>query len=331
MTTTIRAATRAYCERSDRRAAISYGGTFAVYFATLWLALGHAATWWLVIPLVLINGLSAVRLYVLQHDCGHGSLFTARRLNDLAGYGLSTFTLTPYRVMQVNHNTHHSHIGNLEAREAGEIFTMTVAEWNAAGPGQRLRYRLYRNPFVLIPVGGFFVYAIRYRWPRNTARIGVAEVLVQDAFVLAWVGAIWWGFGPAGLWVYLGTVMTAGMTGVWLVYLQHNFEDTYWDRRPALNPVQAALQGSSALDLGWLFDLATGNIAYHDLHHFNARIPSYNLRRCHRDLRDRFGLRVIRWPEAMASFRLKLWDEAAGRLVPFPTDPTAPAAGAMPR
>ncbi|WP_116133606.1 fatty acid desaturase [Tropicimonas sp. IMCC34043] len=323
MTTSIREITRTYCNRSDRMAAISFFGTFAVYFTTLWLALTYSRTWWIVVPLIVVNGLSGVRLYVLQHDCGHASLFGSRARNDLAGYALSTFTLTPYRAMQFNHNRHHSHIGNLEAREAGEIFTMTLAEWTRASPLQRLRYRIYRNPFFLIPVGGIFVYAIRYRWPRNAARVGRAGVLLQDLFVLLWVGMIWWGFGSAGLWVYFGTVMTAGMTGVWLVYLQHNFEDTYWDRKPDLSPVQAALQGSSALDLGWLFDLATGNIAYHDIHHFNARIPSYNLRRCHRQIRDRYDLRVIRWPEALASFRLKLWDEDTGRLVPFPPSKTA--------
>jgi omega-6 fatty acid desaturase (delta-12 desaturase) len=318
MTMTIRQRTRLYCERDTRKAALSYFGTFAVYFSTLWLALTNADTWYIVIPLVVVNGLSGVRLYVLQHDCGHASLFETRRQNDLAGYGLSTFTLTPYRAMQVNHNEHHSHIGNLESREAGEIFTMTLKEWEQATPLQRLGYRLYRNPFILIPAGGLFVYALRHRWPRNTMRIGAREVLIQDAFVLLWVGLIGMGFGVTGLLVYLGTVVTAGMTGVWLVYLQHNFEDTYWDRKPDLDPTIAALQGSSALDLGWLFDLATGNIAYHDIHHFNARIPSYNLRRCHQDIREEYDLRVINWPEAMASFRLKLWDEENERLVRFP-------------
>jgi hypothetical protein len=124
--------------------------------------------------------------------------------------------------------------------------------------------------------------------------------------------------GLPGLIIYAGTVFTAGCIGVFLVYLQHNFEDTWWDRKPDLNPARAALQGSSALDLGWWWDLGTGNIAYHDIHHFNANIPSYRLRKCHRALREKYEVQTIRWPEAIRSFTLKLWDEDQERLVPFP-------------
>jgi hypothetical protein len=123
-----------------------------------------------------------------------------------------------------------------------------------------------------------------------------------------------------GLIIYAGTVFTAGCIGVFLVYLQHNFEDTWWDRKPDLNPARAALQGSSALDLGWWWDLGTGNIAYHDIHHFNANIPSYRLRKCHRALREKYEVQTIRWPEAIRSFTLKLWDEDQERLVPFPRE-----------
>jgi omega-6 fatty acid desaturase (delta-12 desaturase) len=136
--------------------------------------------------------------------------------------------------------------------------------------------------------------------------------------VLAWVGLIFAGYGWSGLGVYGLTVLVSGCIGVFLVYLQHNFEDTYWDRKPDLDYERATLQGSSALDLGWWWDLGTGNIAYHDIHHFNPRIPLYNLRKCHRDLRKEMDIRTIGWPEALRSFRLKLWDEDAERLVPFP-------------
>jgi omega-6 fatty acid desaturase (delta-12 desaturase) len=259
-----------------------------------------------------------VRLYVLQHDCGHLSLFERRDWNIWAGYGLSTFTLTPFRAMQVNHNTHHAHLGNLEERESGEIHTMTLREWEEAGPLRRLGYRIYRNPLFLLPVGGAFAYLIRYRWPKNAGRIGWTGVMIHNALLVLWLALIWAGWGMTGLTVWLATAVTAGIIGVFLVYLQHNFEDTYWDRKPDLNIEQAALQGSSALDLGWWWDLGTCNIAYHDIHHFNPRIPSYRLRQCHRALRGPYALRTIEWPEAIRSFRLKLWDEDAGALVPFP-------------
>ncbi len=325
----IRAFTREWTVRDDRLAAISYFGTFAFYFFTLWLTISLWPTPWAVVPLIVINALSGVRLYVLQHDCGHGSLFTTKARNDLAGHGLSVFSLTPYRAMQYNHNEHHSHLGNLDERDTTEIFTMTLAEWNAADFWKRLRYRLYRNPAILIPIGGVFTYVLAYRWPKNAARTGVAAVVGQNLGLAVWVALIWALAGSPGLTVYGATVLVAACTGVFMVYLQHNFEDTWWDRKPQLNPARAALQGSSALDLGWLWDLATGNIAYHDIHHFNANIPSYRLRKCHRALRARYDVQTIGWIEAFRSFTLKLWDEKQGRLVPFPRA-VAPATTGQP-
>ena len=315
---TIREFTSAYTTKDNRLASLSYFGTFAVYFGTLQAAVAVADNLFLAAPLIVLNALAGVRLYVLQHDCGHNALFGSRWMNDLAGYGLSTFTLTPYRAMQYNHNMHHQHVGDLDERRAGEIHTMTLAEWHRATLAQRLWYRIYRNPVFLIPVGGLFTYVLRYRWPKSTLRVGVAGVMAHNAALLAWVGLIWALAGATGLWVYAATVFVAACVGVFLVYLQHNFEDTYWDRKPDHRLRDAVIQGSSALDLGWWFDLATGNIAYHDLHHDNPRIPSYRLRKCHRDARAVFDLPTIRWPEALRSFSLKLWDEDADRLVPFP-------------
>jgi omega-6 fatty acid desaturase (delta-12 desaturase) len=316
----IRAFTRDWTARDDRIASLSYFGTFAVYFFTLWLAVQAWPTWWLVGPLIVVNAFAGVRLYVLQHDCGHGSLYSSKRANDLAGHGLSVFTLTPYRVMQFNHNEHHSHLGNLEERDTTEIFTMTLREWEEAGFWERLRYRLYRNPLLMIPVGGLLTYVLVYRWPKNAGRIDAVGVILHNLGLALWIWAIWAMAGLPGLIIYAGTVFTAGCIGVFLVYLQHNFEDTWWDRKPDLNPARAALQGSSALDLGWWWDLGTGNIAYHDIHHFNANIPSYRLRKCHRALREKYEVQTIRWPEAIRSFTLKLWDEDQERLVPFPRE-----------
>ena len=128
-----------------------------------------------------------------------------------------------------------------------------------------------------------------------------------------------------GIGVYLGVTVLAGMIGVFLVYLQHNFEDTYWDRKPALDFRRATLQGSSCLNLGWWWDLGTGNIAYHDIHHFMPAIPSYRLRKCHFALPPELEMPRIEWPEALRSFRLKLWHEDEGRLVPFPQTPRGAA------
>ena len=314
----LRAYTRQYTDKDNRIAALSYFGTFAVYFASLYLAIAHVDLWYVMGPAGIVHAFSAVRLYVLQHDCGHHSLFETRAQNEWAGHGLSPFTFAPFEVMKQNHNLHHAGVGNLEHRETGEIHTMTLREWNAAGFWERLVYRLYRNPFILVPVGAFFTYFIRYRWPKNTLRFGVGGVLLHNLAIAAWLALIYALAGWTGLGVYFAFSFLGGMIGVFLVYLQHNFEDTYWDRRPDLDPQLAALQGSSALDFGWAFDLAVACITLHDIHHFNARIPSYRLRACHYNLPPEYAPRRIKFPEAVAALNLKLWDEEAQRLVPFP-------------
>ena len=321
----IRERLQLYIQKDDRIGAVSLFGTFAVYFASLYLAIVNVETWFILLPMMILNAFSAVRLYVVQHDCGHASLFKQRKHNDWAGEALSVLTFAPYPAMRHNHNLHHSNIGNLEARETGEINTMTLREWNEAGFWQRLQYRLYRNPFILIPVGSLFTYFIRYRWPKSAEEM-VGSVLRHNLMIAGYMAGLYVLFGWTGILIWFLSSFIGGMLGVFMVYLQHNFEDTYWDRKPDLDPRIAALQGSSALDLGWWMDLGSANIAYHDIHHFNARIPHYRLRKCHQAIRKEYDLPTIRWPEALRSFTLKLWDEDQERLVPFPKAPTRGAA-----
>ena len=317
----MRAHIKRYTGKSDVIGALSLGGTVAVYILALaaGAAAAQAGLWWALVPMVVVLAFASVRLYVLQHDCGHYSLFATRPLNDWAGYLLSVFSFTPYRVMQYNHNMHHAYLGNLEHRETTEVYTMTLREWQQAGWGKRLWYRLYRNPLLMLPLGGFFTYFIAYRWPRNTAQVGATGVIVHNLMIAGLLLAIWATLGGSGLAVWFAASLLGGTIGVFLVYLQHNFEETYWDRKPDLDFRKATLIGSSSLDLGWLWDLGSGNIAYHDLHHFNPAVPSYRLRRCQKELPADLQMHdVIRWPEALRSLRLKLWDEERSRLVPFP-------------
>ncbi|MEQ9694090.1 fatty acid desaturase [Shimia sp. SDUM112013] len=313
----IRERLKPFTEKNDRLGALALFPTFGVYFISLYLAITQVDNFLVLVPMMVLNAFSAVRLYVLQHDCGHASLFKSRKHNDWAGEALSVLTFAPYAAMRHNHNLHHSHLGNLDHRDTGEIHTMTLREWNAASPWQRLQYRLYRNPFILIPVGSLFTYFIRYRWPKNAGEMA-GSVIVHNIAIAAYMAGLYLLFGWTGVLIWFLSSFIGGMIGVFMVYLQHNFEDTYWDRRPDLDPRIAALQGSSALDLGWWMDLGSANIAYHDIHHYNARIPHYNLRKAHQEIREEYELRTIHWPEALRSFRLKLWDEDQGRLVPFP-------------
>lgn len=326
--TTIRDYTKSYAFKSDAKGALSFFATFAVYFAALILGALYARTVWISGPAVVVLAFASVRLYVLQHDCGHYSLFRTRLLNDAAGYVLSVFSLTPFRVMQHNHNLHHAYLGNLEHRETTEVYTMTLREWHEAPFLTRLWYRLYRNPVVMLSLGGIYTYFFAYRWPRNTREVGVGGVIVHNLLLAGFVTLVYLMLGVPGLAVLGLSAVLAGVIGVFLVYLQHNFEDTYWDRKPDLDFRKATLEGSSSLDLGHWWDIGTGNIAYHDLHHFNPGIPSYRLRKCQKNLPDELKCHdVIRWPQAIASFRLKLWDESRENLVPFPKKR---AAGAVP-
>lgn len=314
----LRTYTRQFTQKDNRLALLSMGTTFAVYFASLYLAITYVNLWYVMVPMGIVHGIAAVRLYVLQHDMGHHSLFETRMQNEIAGNIVSPFTFAPFEVMKQNHNLHHANIGNLDHRETGEINTMTVAEWNAAGFWQRLTYRLYRNPLILVPLGSLFTYFIRYRWPKNTTRFGVMGVLLHNLAIAGFIAGLYALFGLTGVTVWFVFSLIGGMMGVFLVYLQHNFEDTYWDRRPGLDPQVAALQGSSALDFGWWFDTMVACITLHDIHHFNARIPSYRLRKCHYGLPAEYAPRRIKFPEAVAALNLKLWDEEKGRLVAFP-------------
>ena len=228
----IRRFTRDWTKRDDRLAALSYFGTFVVFFSSMALALALWDVWYLQSAAIVVNAVCIVRLYVLQHDTGHNSLFSTTRRNGWAGHGLSVFTVTPFTVMQHNHNAHHSHLGNLDARWSTEIFTMTVDEWNEAGFWSRLHYRLYRNPFLMLPVGGFFTYAFAYRWPKNSASIAPWQVIMHNIGLAAWIGLWWWFGGVQGVVTYFTILFVAGCLGVFLVYLQHNFEDTWWDRKP---------------------------------------------------------------------------------------------------
>lgn len=319
--TDIREFTKRYARKSDAMGTVSFLGSLAAYGAALLLAAHPATPLAVSALLVVVLAFASVRLYVLQHDCGHASLFATKWLNDAAGYVLSVFSLTPFRVMQYNHNQHHAYLGNLDHRETTEVYTMTLREWQAAPWHTRLWYRTYRNPAIMLSLGGIFTYFVAYRWPKNTLKVGAGGVIAHNLAVVGYVWLIWTVLGWPGVTVWFLSGVVAGVIGVFLVYLQHNFEETYWDRKPELNFRKATLIGSSSLDLGHWWDIGTGNIAYHDLHHYNPQIPSFNLRHCQNDLPEELRMHdVISWPQALASFRLKLWDEDAGKLVPFPAE-----------
>ena len=314
----IREISRAYTTRNNKIAALNVIANLAAYFLLLWLAITYADHWYLLLPLSVAVSFSAVRLYMLQHDCGHGAYFRSRRLNDTIGRILAPITLAPYNATKYNHNQHHAHIGDLDRRDTGEIYTMTLAEYCAAPLWKRFGYRLYRNPLILFVIGPAFIFLVQYRFPKNGIKSGVLDVLRNNLAIVLYLAGLYYLFGATALWVLGGCVVIAGMIGAMIPYVQHNFETMYWDRKPALKFEEAALRSSAVLDFGRIYNFLTANIAYHDLHHLNANIPCYNLRNCYDAVEHLLDSKKIGFIQALGCMRWKLWDETQKKLVPFP-------------
>lgn len=269
--------------------------------------------------LAAIAALFLVRLFVLFHDCVHGSLFPKRGVNTFCGYILGLLVFTPFDDWRFSHLRHHASYADLDARGFGDIWTLTRAEYNEASPAKRLAYRLYRNPTILLGLGALFSFVLRYRLPTRKAkrkeRVSVlfTNLLIVVVMLLA-AGTIGW---RTYFLVQLPVIWLAGAMGIWLFYVQHQFEGVYWARREQWDALRAAMEGSSFYALPPLLRWFSANIGYHHVHHLNARIPNYRLRDCHESspaLRDKPALTIRR---SLSGVRLKLWDEERKELVGF--------------
>ncbi len=317
---TLRQKTRLYATPNNTRACFELIGTIGVFFIAAFVALETIGSVWLQTPFILIGGLCVLRIGVLQHDCGHNSFFTSKRANTVIGTILSGFCLIPFRSTQYNHNRHHAHIGDLEHRESSEFFVMTKAEYLQATPRARLGYRIYRSPITLFLLGPFLIFMLRYRWPKNIDKTGIMDAMITNAMLVGSTIGVFYFYGGIGLLVMFIMLMIGGGLAIFLFYVQHNFETTYWDRKPDLQFDEAALNGTSVIDFGAWFDFAVGYITYHDLHHLNAGIPFYRLAGCYRAIAEDMSptqTRIGLWA-ALGCVRCKLWDEDQMRMVGFP-------------
>lgn len=316
----IRSASRRYAAADDRRAWIELSVTLALYVAGMATALAAIGTWAVMLPAMLLASAMGLRIYMIQHDCLHGSFFSARRTNDVVGVLLSPIAMTPYKATRHIHTLHHTHVSDLDRRDTFEIKVMTLAEWEAAPTWKRLLYRAYRSPVTLILVGPFLLYGLLRRMPLYGLRTGIGDLIVHNLLLAGYLGLVWWVAGWPGLGVWAGSVYVACAFGALIPYVVHNFETIHWGTKPELDFQTAALKGSAVLDWGWLFDLVTLNIGYHDLHHLNARIPGYRLKAAHADLEARGLIRSekIGFLDGLRCLRWKLYDEGAGRMIPFP-------------
>jgi len=310
----IREFSRAYTTKNDKIALFETLWTLAAYGLSVALALSFLGTFW-VVPFTILGGIFGVRVYMIQHDCMHNALFKSRVINDLVGTLVSPISLTPYQATKFNHNLHHAHVGNIEHREAFEIDMMTIDEYLAAPRLKQLWYRFYRSPFTLVFVGPFVLYTVLRRFPRNAFKTGVWWVVLHNAMFLAMFAGLYAVAGWGGVLVQLGAIYVATCFGAIIPYVVHNFEEVYWGRKPEYTYEKGALQGSSVLDFGPVFDFLTANIGYHDLHHLNANIPCYRLKKCYQDAGDLIASRKIGLRDVIACYGWKLYDERNNRMV----------------
>ena len=292
-------------------------------FISLWLLmwwslrLGHGVYLLLAIP----TAGFLVRLFMIQHDCGHGSFFRHRVVNDWVGRVIGVFTLTPYDFWRRAHGIHHATSGNLDRRGIGDIDVLTVSEYLALSRWRRLGYRLYRHPIVLFGIGPAYLFILRQRLPFGLMGDGwvpwVSTMATNGAIALVAAGMMWWiGIGPF-LIVQLPIAMLGGAIGVWLFYVQHQFEHTSWSEHRNWRFATAALYGSSHYDLPAVLRWFTANIGMHHVHHLCSRIPFYRLPRALRDHPDLANVGRLTLGQSLACVRLALWDETAHRLITF--------------
>ncbi len=277
--------------------------------------------WWLPLLLTIPAAGFLVRLFMIQHDCGHGSFFRNRIANDWVGRALGVLTLTPYDFWRHTHAVHHASSGNLTHRGMGDIDTLTLSEYLAKSKLGRLKYRLYRHPIVMFVIGPAYMFLLQHRLPVGLFRAGwrpwistmaTNAAIAGIAAVLIWYGGLW-----AFLLIHVPVTVLGASIGVWLFYVQHQFEETHWSHEGDWNRHQAALHGSSHYDLPAILRWFTANIGVHHVHHLSSGIPYYRLQKVLRDHPELGDLGRLKLIESFKCVRLVLWDEGSRRLISF--------------
>ena len=260
-----------------------------------------------------------VRTFIVFHDCAHGSFLPWRRANHWLGIACGLLVYSPFHIWRHEHAVHHASAGDLDRRGRGDVETLTVAEWAALSRPKRLAYRTFRNPLVMLGLGPIWALMIAPRlvpgWAR--ARFGRTIIATNIALTVLLVGLCALVGWRAVVVVQLPTAMLAGAVGIWMFYVQHQFEDVYWERKEDWSYAEAALRGSSYLKLPSLLQFFTGNIGLHHVHHLSARIPNYNLQRAHDENPVFHDVPRLNAWDGVRALKLKLYDEDRGRMVGF--------------
>lgn len=292
-----------------------------VPYGTIWyfMYLSLSVSWWLVLPLALLAGMFLVRVFIIFHDCGHGSYFKSRKTNDVVGFVTGLLTFTPFYQWRWDHAIHHATSGHLDKRGTGDLWTLTVQEYLESSRWRRFAYRLARNPVVLFVIAPLVVMVFKQRFPsRNANKRERLSVYWMNAAILGMAAGLSLLFGLLPyLLIQLTVLALAGSIGFWLFYVQHQFEGVYWERAEQWDYATAALKGSSFYKLPKILQWFSGNIGYHHIHHLSARIPNYNLERCHKAHLMFQQVKPLTLAGSFRTLALRLWDEQHRKLVGF--------------
>lgn len=309
-----------YQEPSTRRALWQIANTI-IPFALLWYLMYRSleVSGWITVPLALLAGLFLVRVFIIFHDCGHGSFFKSALANDIVGFIAGMLTFTPYFHWRWEHAIHHATAGHLDKRGTGDVYTMTIQEYLESSRWKRFAYQLSRNPIVLFGIAPLFLFLVMQRFtsPKASQRERHSVYWMNLAILGMAVGlsAI---FGiKAYVLIQLTVMLVAGSVGIWMFYVQHQFEDAYWERGEEWDYTAAALQGSSFYKLPKILQWFSGNIGFHHIHHLSPRIPNYNLERCHLANPLFQQVKPITLFSSLKSFSVRLWDEKEKKLVGY--------------
>jgi omega-6 fatty acid desaturase (delta-12 desaturase) len=319
---TLRALVAPYLVPSRGRALLQLSTTALPYLAVM-TAMLVALNYGVLAGMLLfpVGAFLLVRLFIIQHDCGHGSFFKSAWANGLLGRMLSLLTLTPYAFWRRDHAMHHATTGNLDRRGAGDVTLLTLTEYHALPFVRRLAYRLYRHPLVMFGVGPAWLILWILRVPRGSPWRRWRDwlsIVGTDAAIAALVTTLVLIVGPLPVLLgWLPVMLLSATIGVWLFYIQHQFEEAYWEPRPAWDFYAAALRGSSFYDLPVVLHWLTGNIGFHHIHHLASRIPNYRLRECHEAIPALQAAPRLTLLESLRCARLALWDSEHRKLVPF--------------
>jgi omega-6 fatty acid desaturase (delta-12 desaturase) len=294
--------------------------TVVPYLGLWWLMYWSLeVSYWLTFGLAVLAGGLLIRLFIIFHDCGHGSFFKSARANHTLGFITGVLTFTPYWQWRWEHALHHASAGDLDRRGTGDVWTLTVEEYLAASRWKRFSYRLARNPFVLFILAPLFLFWVFQRFPNPKARGRERHSVYWTNLCIALLlTGLWFAMGwKALLLISLAVWLVAGAAGVWLFYVQHQFDGVYWERQDNWNYELAALQGSSFYKLPRILQWFSGNIGFHHIHHLSPRIPNYNLEKCHKAEPLFQAVKPVTFFASLKSLTYRLWDERQRRLVGF--------------